>query len=94
MPILESIAAANAAYSVIRTALSNGRETAGLIGAVGKFIGAEEDVKDALAKKKRNPIAAIAGGQQGEPQCQEACRGIFGFAVRTYHCVPSHCEGR
>mgnify|MGYP005991195301 CR=1 FL=1 len=66
MPILESIAAANAAYSVIRTALSNGRETAGLIGAVGKFIGAEEDVKDALAKKKRNPIAAIAGGQQGD----------------------------
>ena len=66
MPILESIAAANAAYSVIRTALTNGRETAGLIGAVGKFIGAEEDVKDALAKKKRNPIAAIAGGQQGD----------------------------
>ena len=66
MAILESIAAANAAYSVIRSALSNGRETAGLIGAVGKFLSAEEDVKEALAKKKRNPIRAIAGGEEGD----------------------------
>ena len=47
MAILESIAAANAAYSVIKTALGNGKETAGLIGAVGKFLSAEEDVKEA-----------------------------------------------
>jgi len=66
MPILESIAAANAAYSVIKTALSNGKETAGLIGAVGKFLGAEEDVKDAINKKKNNPLRSIAGGQQGD----------------------------
>jgi hypothetical protein len=66
MAILESIAAANAAYSVIKTALSNGKETAGLIGAVGKFLGAEEDVKDAINKKKNNPLRTIAGGEQGE----------------------------
>ena len=66
MAILESIAAANAAYSVIKTALSNGKETAGLIGAVGKFLGAEEDVKDAINKKKNNPLRAIAGGEQGD----------------------------
>lgn len=66
MAILESIAAANAAYSVIKTALSNGRETAGLIGAVGKFLGAEEDVKDAINKKKASPFTAIAGGEQGD----------------------------
>jgi hypothetical protein len=66
MAILESIAAANAAYSVIRTALSNGKETAGLIGAVGKFLGAEEDVKDAINKKKNSPFTAIAGGDQGD----------------------------
>ena len=48
MAILESIAAANAAYSVIRQALGNGKETAGLIGAVGKFLSAEEDVKEAV----------------------------------------------
>ena len=66
MAILESIAAANAAYSVIKTALSNGKETAGLIGAVGKFLGAEEDVKDAINKKKNNPLRTIAGGEQGD----------------------------
>lgn len=66
MPVLESIAAANAAYSVIKTALSNGKETAGLIGAVGKFLGAEEEVKDAVNRKKNNPLTAIAGGEQGD----------------------------
>jgi len=66
LPILESIAAANAAYSVIKSALSNGKETAGLIGAVGKFLGAEEDVKDAINKKKNNPLRTIAGGEQGD----------------------------
>ena len=66
MPVLESIMAANAAFSVIKTALSNGKETAGLIGAVGKFLGAEEDVKEAIKKKKNNPLMTIAGGQQGE----------------------------
>ena len=66
MAILESIAAANAAYSVIKSALSNGKETAGLIGAVGKFLGAEEDVKDAINKKKNNPLRAIAGGEKGD----------------------------
>jgi molecular chaperone GrpE (heat shock protein) len=58
--------AANAAFSVIKTALSNGKETAGLIGAVGKFLGAEEDVKEAIKKKKNNPLTTIAGGQQGD----------------------------
>ena len=66
MPILESIAAANAAYSVIKTALSNGKETAGLISAVGKFLGAEEDVKEAVNRKKNSPLTAIAGGEQGD----------------------------
>jgi len=66
MPILESIAAANAAYSVIKTALGNGKETAGLISAVGKFLSAEEDVKDAVNKKKNSPFTAIAGGSEGD----------------------------
>ena len=66
MAILESIAAANAAYSVIKTALGNGKETAGLIGAVGKFLSAEEDVKDASNRKKNSPLAAITGGSEGD----------------------------
>jgi molecular chaperone GrpE (heat shock protein) len=58
--------AANAAYSVIRQALSNGKETAGLIGAVGKFLSAEEDVKDAVQRKKNSPLTAITGGSEGD----------------------------
>lgn len=66
MAILESIAAANAAYSVIRQALGHGKETAGLISAVGKFLSAEEDVKEAVQRKKNSPLTAIAGGEQGD----------------------------
>ena len=66
MAILESIAAANAAYSVIRQALGNGKETAGLISAVGKFLSAEEDVKEAVQKKKNSPITAITGSSEGD----------------------------
>ena len=66
MPILESIAAASAAYEVIKTAINQGREGAGLIGAVGKFLSAEEDVKEALQKKKNSPFTAIAGGEEGD----------------------------
>ena len=58
--------AANAAYSVIRQALSNGKETAGLIGAVGKFLSAEEDVKEAVQRKKNSPLTAITGGSEGD----------------------------
>ena len=66
MPILESIAAASAAYEVIKTAINQGREGAGLIGAVGKFLSAEEDIKEAVQKKKNSPFTAIAGGEQGD----------------------------
>jgi len=66
MAILESIAAANAAYSVIKTALGNGKETAGLIGAVGKFLSAEEDIKEAINKKKASPITVITGSSEGD----------------------------
>ena len=66
MAILESIAAANAAYSVIRTALSNGKETASLMGSIGKFLSAEEDIKSAVDRKKKSPLTAITGGSEGD----------------------------
>lgn len=66
MAILESVMAANAAYSVIRQALSNGKESASLISAVGKFLSAEEDVKEAVKRKKSSPLTAITGGSEGD----------------------------
>ena len=66
MAILETIAAANAAYSVIRTCIQNGRETADLMSNVGKFLTAEEELKDAVQKKKNSPLTAITGGAEGD----------------------------
>lgn len=76
MAILESIAAANAAYSVIKTALGNGKETAGLISAVGKFLTAEEDIKQAVQKKKNSPLTAITGGEEGDWEEFQALESI------------------
>ena len=66
MAILETIAAANAAYSVIKTCISNGKETADLMSNVGKFLTAEEDLKEAVQKKKNSPLTAITGGAEGD----------------------------
>ena len=66
MAILETIAAANAAYSVIRTCIQNGREGADLMASVGKFLTAEDDLKHAVQKKKNSPLTAITGGEEGD----------------------------
>jgi len=66
MAVLETIAAANAAYSVIKTCISNGRETADLMNHVGKFLGAEQNLKEAVEKKKKSPLTAITGGEEGD----------------------------
>ena len=58
--------AANAAYAVIKECISNGRETADLMSNVGKFLNAEEELKEAVKKKKNSPITAIAGGAEGD----------------------------
>ena len=92
MAILESIAAANAAYSVIKTALGNGKETAGLIGAVGKFLSAEEEVKEAVQKKKNSPFTAIAGGEQGDWEEFQALEAIRQKRVELESYVRLYCE--
>lgn len=64
MPVLESIAAATAAYDIILKALGQGRETAGLLNQIGKFLAAEEDIKESYRKKKNSPLASITGGSE------------------------------
>ena len=66
MAVLETIAAANAAYSVIKKCLENGREVKDMVGHVGKFLNAEDQLKDAVKRKKSSPIAAITGGSEGD----------------------------
>ncbi len=66
MAVLETIMAANAAYGVIKKCLENGREVNDMVSHVGKFLSAEDDLKDAVKRKKKNPIAAITGGSEGD----------------------------
>jgi len=76
MPILETIAAANAAYSVIRTCIQNGKEGADLMSSVGKFLTAEDDLKEAVQKKKNSPLTAITGGEEGDWEEFQALENI------------------
>ena len=66
MAVLETIMAANAAYSVIKKCLENGREVSGMVSHVGKFLSAEDELKDAVSRKKKNPLTAITGGAEGD----------------------------
>jgi hypothetical protein len=61
MAILETIAAANAAYGVIRTCLQNGKEVTGLVSEVGKFLQAEEELETLHKKKQNDPLANLLG---------------------------------
>ena len=58
--------AANAAYAVIKSCLENGREVGGIVGHVGKFLSAEDELKEAVKRKKNSPITAITGGSEGD----------------------------
>ncbi len=66
MAVLETIMAANAAYGVIKKCLENGREVNDMVSHVGKFLSAEDELKEAVKRKKNNPITAITGGSEGD----------------------------
>lgn len=66
MAILETIAAANAAYGVIRQCLQNGSEVKGLVGKVGEFLGAEEKLQEEYKKRQNSPFAKALGKDVGD----------------------------
>ena len=51
--MLAEIAAANAAFAVIKTAIQNGREIADVANKVGEYVNATEDLRKKGEKKKR-----------------------------------------
>ena len=61
MAILETIAAANAAYEVIKKFAQNGRESANLAKSVGQFLQAEDDLREQVQKKKSSSWAKALG---------------------------------
>jgi len=66
MAIIETIMAANASYAILKRCFQNGSEVKDMISHVGKFLSAEDDLKDAVKRKKNNPITAITGGAEGD----------------------------
>tara|TARA_R110002153_G_scaffold1731_1_gene8810 strand:- start:381 stop:848 length:468 start_codon:yes stop_codon:yes gene_type:complete len=76
MSVLATIATANAAYSVIKTCLANGSEINGIIGQVSKFLSAEDDLKEAVKRKKSSPIAAITGSSEGDWEAFQALEDL------------------
>ena len=58
---IETIAAANAAYAVIKKFAENGRETANLAKSVGQFLQAEDDLREQVSKKKSSTWAKALG---------------------------------
>jgi hypothetical protein len=52
--MLEMLAAANAAYAVIKKTIENGREISSAGAAIGKFVSAEDQLQQDLHKRKNS----------------------------------------
>jgi molecular chaperone GrpE (heat shock protein) len=59
--MLAELAAANAAFGVIKSAISNSKELADCAKSIAAFVGAEEDLKAKADKKKKNPLNKMMG---------------------------------
>lgn len=59
--MLAELAAANAAFGVIKTAISNSKELADCAKSIAAFVGAEEDLKAKAEKRKKNPLNKALG---------------------------------
>jgi CHASE3 domain sensor protein len=63
--MLAEIAAATAAYSTIKKAISQGRELVDVGKSIGAFVSAEEDLK-AKVEKKKNSVFTKVLGKEGD----------------------------
>ena len=59
--MLAEIAAASAAYTTIKTAISQGRELVDVGKSIGAFVSAEEDLKAKVEKKKKSVFTKVLG---------------------------------
>ena len=59
--MLAEIAAANAAFGVIKQAIANSRELADVGKSIASFVSAEEDLKAKAEAKKKNPLNKMLG---------------------------------
>ena len=59
--MLAELAAANAAFGVIKQAIANSRELADVGKSIASFVSAEEDLKAQAEAKKKNPLNKMLG---------------------------------
>jgi hypothetical protein len=94
--MLAELAAASAAYSTIKTAISQGRELFDVGKQISDFVYAEEDLRAKAEAKKKSPINRVLGKEssdfeefmalekikQQKDQLQSMMR-LYGRPVRT-----------
>lgn len=56
--MLAELAAANAAFAIIKQAVSNGRDIATVGQHIAQFVGSQDDLRRKVEKKKRSPFHA------------------------------------
>ena len=59
--MLAELAAANAAFGVIKSAISNSRELVDVGKSIAAFVGAEDDLKAKLDKEQKSPWNKLVG---------------------------------
>jgi hypothetical protein len=68
--------AANASFAIIKKALENSREVKDMVSHVGKFLTAEDQLKEQVRKKRTSPLTAITGGEEGDWECFQQLEDI------------------
>ena len=59
--MLAELAAFNAGFAVVKQVVANGRDLSDAMGAIGKMVGAKEDLKRRGDKKKNSLFSALGG---------------------------------
>ena len=74
--MLAELAAANAAFAVIKQAVQNGRELADAGSAITKYVGAKEELSRRAKKRKNRALLIVTRGVHGPRKAQAARRAI------------------
>ena len=64
--MLAELAAFNAGFAVVKQVVANGRDLSEAMGAIGKMIGAKEELQQRGEKKKRSPLSLLGGKTEND----------------------------
>ena len=64
--MLAELAAFNAGFAVVKQVVANGRDLSEAMGAIGKMIGAKEELQRRGEKKKRSPLSLLGGKTEND----------------------------